>query len=307
MFSRIATIRLTLVLSIAIAANMSRAATALDYLNHFDRSASYDHFTVDDARPLREAARILTYEYGVRVSYEEAALEYQGDLVDITEQIRRPTGPQSSVRVFAPRSGQPLTASVSKESGTGKPANAMGAATETLAGYDSNSGTTRFALQGTKTYIHIVPFEIRDVTGKWKQVTPVMSQGVSLAGGEMTFRAAVDAVVKQLHTERDPVKSLIWAMGDQTLSVPTVNNQPARQVLSDLIESLTNSRMNWMLSHDPTLRSYYLVIETADKPAAPPAINRDDLKHVQPLPQRDPTAPSPSGRRIDGSRQGTPK
>jgi hypothetical protein len=121
-----------------------------------------------------------------------------------------------------------------------------------------------------------------------------MSQPVTLAGGYTTFHDELNEIVKQLQlTTPDAVKAvLLPLMQAQRLSVPSYVNRPAREVLSDLVLRL-DPTLTWELIHSPAPSTYYLFVDTSEKPASDPTAESTNVQQLS-TPKSVPMTQSPA-------------
>jgi hypothetical protein len=227
-------------------------------------SVRAETFTIDDNRPVADAARQLEARYGWPITYEDPPRVYAGDLIDVSAQVRRDGRSSSEAGVsplLVPRPGSfsfVLEDTSWTEPGTRAPEGAARAAILTmLKAYSASiGGVEMFALTESDGLFHIVPTQRKDATGKMEKITPLLDKVVLIPAGERTLTAFINEVLGQVKLgERETIGGPAFASNflmqtkTQMASRP---NESARSVLSRLFaEVAVPTPLSWALFHQP--------------------------------------------------------
>jgi hypothetical protein len=242
---------------------------------------------IDDPRPVAKAAEELVARYGYVITYEDPPFSYEGDLRDVTTQVRRDLdrySPGKAPKVLVPRGGT-LTVSL--------PSSASGVSTQTMASalgqlvraHSSRDQGGRFRVVQVGDIFHIVPYEIKDRNGNWIAQNSILDSPISLPIEDRTEVGMLDAVVTAVSSVAHAKIHISggFGMGIENPDRPAsyrlgANNEPARDVLMRALVLLNDpkagtwrpQRQRWQLLYDSDASSYFLDISPVpDLPSAP--------------------------------------
>jgi hypothetical protein len=226
-------------------------------------AASAQTITINDPRPVDAATLILESTFGWPITYEDTPRVFQGDLEDVTAQVRRDGKSASEPGVMPtliPHGGSfffSLEDRPQLASGTRAPEAATRAAIlEMLKGYSGSvGGVEMFALTDSNGVFHIVPTQRKSASGKLEKVVPVLDTVVNIPAGQRTavelVRVICESVSSQtgVHVAEAVPANLFRLRKTQIASLP---NESARSILSRLFAELAMPRpVSWHLLYQP--------------------------------------------------------
>lgn len=218
--------------------------------------------SVETHRPLAALATELETRYHIIVTYEEG-LWMSPDTEDVTQRIIDSGKPKPPIPVIVPRK-----AAVSFQYAL-DPVNGSATAdilSALLDQYHAANAPGRFRLEGSNGLYHLIPSGLKDPSGYWNDVSPVLSIPVSLADEERTVDDTLDEIVAQLN-RASPVK-IGWGftplnLFNQTRIRLAADNVPARQLMRRILEHLLRQnlprRVTWHLNYDPEILNKYIL------------------------------------------------
>lgn len=223
----------------------------------------------DVGRPVLKAALKLTEQYGYVITYEEPAYRSKDDLVDVSHDFH----PHPAWRkILVPKGGN---LNVTLPHGPLKPTEMYALLQGLVDSWNaSDQGGAQFAVVEDGAVFHIVPTQIRDESGNWKSVTPVLETPISLATEGRTIDETFDAVAAAVAASAGvKVKSLPEGgiiMGPVQRDKYTLgaSQEPAASVLMRTLKMMPTPR-SWYLLYDPTTRAYFMNILGC--PTVPPS------------------------------------
>jgi hypothetical protein len=244
---------------------------------------------VDDPRPLAEALLQMTTQYPTVVTYEDPRYVYWEDIQDVTERVRQ-NASRGDPRILVPKGG-PLHVTYEFNVDSKQPvsyADVLGAIVEAAR---VNPSGGRFAVRQDGEMFHVIPTQVRDISGKWVQQTSILDTSISLYVEEQDYYQLIKAILAEV-SKANSVKILLnAAQFAPTFARHTgrvnATNQRARDVLMTALHAMSN-RFAYRLLYDPGVKYYALNVHLAAEPAQEPAPTQ--------VPPR-PNGPSPAGGR----------
>lgn len=251
------------------------------------RVISGNTLDVAASRTVLRAILALERNYGYVITYEEPKYVYAGDLKDITG-LRRDLNryPQGKApKVLIPLGGRlqlPLPRSSRLSDSE------MYDLLKQLVDEwnDSNQGGAHFAVQENDAIFHIVPTEVRDISGNWQPVQSALAVSISLPKEPRTERQTFEAICGAVSAKAG-IRLYSLPNGGLILGPPRIteyalgaNDEQASNVLLRAFKAMGITR-SWYLLYDPTTHAYYMNINavpgvaaaapSAAKPAPRPA------------------------------------
>jgi hypothetical protein len=255
---------------------------------HAQTGQGVTQLNIDDPRPVAKAVEELVARYGYVITYEDPRHAYEGDLQDVTTQVRRDLDqypPGKAPKVIGPRGGKltvtlPTSASVNTQT--------IASVLDQLTRAQSIRGEGgHFRVVQVGDVFHVVPTEVRDRNGNWIAQSSILDAPISLPMEDRSEVGMLDAIVKAVSANAH-VK--VYIGGGAGIGGGIANpNRPASYHLgadneraSDLLMQalvLLNDpkagtwypqRLRWQLFYDRDNNSYFLNIESVpDLPSAP--------------------------------------
>lgn len=222
-----------------------------------------------DPRPVGAIAGALVERKGWKITYEDPPLRFEGDLVDVTNEVSRASEKARSERqpkVLIPRTEQ-ISVTIRSED----PLKIVDAV---LAAQKSTASVGRFRSFERGGYIHIVPTAVRDVIGDWKEVGSILDSPISLTQQETTARELVSNIADAVSRKRRVRIVPIWPMGggihDPSFGPRRyafeAKEESARDVLLRAFDDIADEvgTLTWRLYFDPTDQAYYFNLAPAE-------------------------------------------
>lgn len=212
-------------------------------------------FTVDYVRPMESVAYTLIQKYGWKITFEEAPLEYAGDIVDVTRDLSR------GIRVFNPRGGL-LEFSYELGPDGDPPADPRLVLLSAINAYHNADLPGRYTLLVADGYFHIVPIERTNAQGVAEAIHSPLNAAVTVDGNNRlpalvlhdTLRAVEAATGYRIILGHSP-----FSRGQQPGIQQRFENLQARSVLKALIATTKRSRI-WYMMFNSRTKTYYLSI-----------------------------------------------
>jgi hypothetical protein len=247
------------------------------------------HLDVNDPRPLAAAAELLEDQFEIPINYEDISYAYRGDIADRTNEVnakrtaeQKAAVPESRFKYLDARGG-----SLSVDSEVPPTVAGLSSVLQALVGAHLTNGlpgvyTANFA----DAAFFITPAQMKDSTGTWRLVTPVLDSLVSFPKRERTAYETLQTVVEQVSKLQPIQVNCCIAFGNLWASHVTLGaqNETARSVIAKLFLSLRPqnledgskvSGVSYRLQYSPQLLRYDLVLRAIPQvrpdPPRPPA------------------------------------
>lgn len=212
-------------------------------------------FTVDYVRPMESVAYTLIQEYGWRITFEEAPLEYSGDVVDVTKDLSRGS------RVFNPRGGR-LEFSYELAPGGAPPPDPQPVLLSAIRAYHNANLPGRYELIVADGYFHLVPIGRTNAQGISETVHSPLDSTVTVDRNNRfpalvlqdTIRAVEAATGYRIMLGQSP-----FSRGDQPRIQKRFEKVQARSILRALVAATGKPRV-WYLMFGIRRRAYGLSI-----------------------------------------------
>jgi hypothetical protein len=249
------------------------ATTAAAQTNRLDQFADRFDLYVDDPRPVAKAIELLTERYSQVITYEDPRYEYEGDIRDVTLEVRRDLDrypPGQAPKVLVPISGslditQPLSPN------TGEPENWVSTLRLVVDSHQSGAAGGRFRVERVGAVLHVIPTETRDSHGEWIKQASILDVTISITPQELSgseiLEAICNAVSKatglDVRSGARPTNMFLDYRGQLE-----ADNETARSVLTRALQSI-NNRLTWQIFYAPDSKRYLVHIRRVMAPPIP--------------------------------------
>lgn len=209
--------------------------------------------TVNNGRPLATVITELEQRHGWVVTYEDPPYEFDGDIDDVTESVRRDFSPGAKSRVLVSR-----TKAFMFEYGNGTeqvtPAGVLSALLEDYHRHFSNVSTFRL-LQTSGDVFHVVPETSAGRDGNPLTRRPQLDTRISIEDGERDGLAMLKAITEAVSSSQGSETPIAPGMVPLNLLAQTkiyggARNEVARDVLTRTLAA-TGARLSWKLFCQP--------------------------------------------------------
>ncbi len=220
-------------------------------------------FTVDSPRAIEAAILQLMSRYGYPITYEDAPLEYSGDLQDVTEERHIDLTylkNHGRVRETIPVDER-LTVNLKATNATNEFSTLEGAIEQLLRDHTAANRGGRFRLERGDGILHIVPAEVRNSQGMWVKRESILDSIITIPPEERSMAVMLEAICKAVGAASNTevvIGHLPNTLGEQR-SMAGASQERARDVLMSVLQP-SNRRLTWMLDYTLPERKYYLSI-----------------------------------------------
>ena len=223
--------------------------------------------SIQQARPLWEAAHLLEQKFGLAVGYEDLSYTNPGDLVDVVSPAYRLNHPNA--KGLVPREGH-LSFAIDPAMQSAGANGAAALAQQLVDQHHTNGNPGQFkVLRLLGDTIAIVPVADRDAKGTIVPVSSPLDTRISLPEIERDSeqaladlcQAVTNASGKTVRSSIPPAKGLTVTIG--------ANNAVARDVLVGILSGLhwkdprnvaKQPKLTWVLNYEPNLNVYLMQI-----------------------------------------------
>ncbi len=152
---------------------------------------------VDTASPLLDALCALAVKFGWKIGFEEARIQYLGDMVDVTSPEYVPKSKDD--RAYITRGG-PLEVKFAVSPRTGAPADPEAVVRLVIASYQARGYPGRYEVRRADDgWMLVYPVELRNSAGVWTRAEALALVPVGVEIGEREdLQDVLDGVRKQL-------------------------------------------------------------------------------------------------------------
>jgi hypothetical protein len=226
--------------------------------------------SVDDARPIAAALRILEKDYGYSITYEDPEFANPSDIENITSEVAAmQAGRSNGKTILIPKR---VAFEFHYKTENAKPQEDTATLLERMVAEYGSLGRSTFAVQRRETTNgtewHVVPTRVRDESGVLAEQPALLDRIVSIPPGERSALDMLGEICRQLTllsgrrvgVGNVPVNPLIAYHAKLGAS-----SESARDVLADLLSRFKN-RMVWEFFFDPGLKWYMLNIHSVATP-----------------------------------------
>jgi hypothetical protein len=236
---------------------------------------------VEDPRPVAKVVQEMESRYGYVITYEDPRYSNDEDVSDVTDAVQtNPNASASRVRTLIPVGGRLslVLPDSSKQLSAEQVGDLLQLLVQTQAATQQGG---RFRLERTGETFHVVPSEIRDKSGDWHSVAPVMDADITLERSSQSngleLLNGICAAVSQSTSQRVWLGSAPTSVLSRYHGRLSVSHEAARTVLTRLL-SETGSPMSWNLFYDVGLQEYFLnVIPVPGRSNAPKNVPKEAL------------------------------
>ena len=226
-----------------------------------------EKLTVDDGRPVAEAAAELEKRYGWVITYEDPIYVNDRQIADVTLQVRRDLDkykPGEAPKVLVPKAGK-LSISFNVQSDTGRPVNAAPAIVRQLLNSNDCAGYAgRFRLKMNGEIMHIIPTAYKSKSGALVRQQAVFDSVITIPSQDRTVLQSLELLCDAI--SRPTVVKVVLGTIPQNLfyhsrSRVGAKRETARDFLVRLLGTAnTTVRLSWQLFYGPGMRFYALNI-----------------------------------------------
>lgn len=245
------------------------AALALELASLRGSTATID---VVDPRPIAQAVQTLVSKYGYVITYEDPRYNYEGDLEDVTDRVRRgPARPGVASKIMVPAIDK-ITVSLPATSAPKDVAYALGL----LAQQPSRQGG-HFRVERGADVFHVVPTEVRDKNGNWSANPSILDAPISLPAADYSELGMIRAICNAVGAANNVQVHVGVGFGRririgaaEPLYHLEANNETARTVLLRALSASSPTKRTWLLFYDFTVKAYALnILQVPDVRSVP--------------------------------------
>jgi hypothetical protein len=242
-------------------------------------AAQAETFTTSGRRPMLEVVQALQKEYGWRISYEDPALEYTGDLEDLTSPAYKATHTDPRDVLLVPLA-KPFTFSWTSSAQTPDARSVMEQCVAQHNG-SGNPGAFRVYYQGDA--LHVIPLAAKNAGGAMVPAVSALDSIVSFPAQQRTLIDTISLILNLVH-RTSGVQAVVGMAAGNAMTKPisiAANGISARDALllaldayqaANLEAGLPWHPMTWALLYHADQKMYYLNLFTV-RPAPPPSFN----------------------------------
>lgn len=228
--------------------------------------------SVNNARPVAEAAWELENRYGWAITYEDPIYMHSSEVVDVTTQVRRDLDrykPGEAPKVFVPKGGG-LSITFRVDSHTGRPVGSPESLMQQVLDANTAAGYSgRFRLQSKGGIVHVIPTAYKEKSGALVPYQSVLDSIITIPSQERTALQSLDLLcdaLSRIAKTKVSLGTIDPNLFSHSRNQIGVNRVKARDFLVKLIESVnTSSSLSWRLLYDPTVKNYFLNIHPITK------------------------------------------
>jgi hypothetical protein len=215
------------------------------------------NLSVNDPRPVAKALG----GYGWITTYEDPPYIHQGDIQDVTEQVRKDLHkyPPGKPRVLGPKGGQ-INISYSVNPQTRMPDKPAELIQRILDDHAKRGNPGVFRLMQTGQIFHVVPAMVKNSQGQWVAQGSVLDVLITLPEQEragMEMLAAICADVSETTRTKITVRTFPMNLFFNNRSRIGGASETAREVLLRFLKGM-GRELSWALFYDPTDNLYAL-------------------------------------------------
>jgi hypothetical protein len=215
--------------------------------------------SVNDARPMAEAARVLERSLGRIITYEDPRYTHPTDVSDVTHLVRKDGGSQ---RVLVP-SGGPFSFTYEVPLPKASSERILDLLSSVVTEYNGTGNPGAFRAVLSEGALHIVPTAVKGIDGALVAQSSLLETAISLPAQQgRTAYAAIKAVTEAVaEATGQPIiigAAPLNALGRFRLE-NGATNRPARHLLLNAFEA-TGAPLSWQLFYDPGMKLYVLNI-----------------------------------------------
>jgi hypothetical protein len=220
--------------------------------------------SVNDARPVAFAAKMLEQQYGWIITYEDPIYVHESELADVTETVRRDLDkykPGEAPKVIVPKGGN-LAFKFYVDPATDKAADSALVVQELLDAYALTGHPGVFRLDKDGQRLHIIPMAFKDKDGVVRPQPSILDARITLPAQERNGFQLMDAfcaAVNQAGGIRLRPAAFPANMFLHYKTQSGAKDQKARDVLTHELD-LIHAKLSWQLFYDPSSKSYFLNI-----------------------------------------------
>lgn len=219
--------------------------------------ARTETLSVNDPRPLAEAADQLQKRFGVPITYEDPPYLHSSEIVDLRfEPVESHVDRDHPT--WIPRFGRiELTYVVS--GGEHRIDDLAAAIEQAIQVHASNGNAGTFRLEREREALSLIPVAAKGEDGRLAPIKPVLDTEISLPAGARPGEELLELIMAELNRKSGFKIKHGWAVGITHAVESTRGSEPARSALRRLLEAQP-MKLTWRLFYDPPSREYFLNI-----------------------------------------------
>jgi hypothetical protein len=221
--------------------------------------------SVDDPRPVAAAVQELVSRYGYVITYEDPRHAYQGDIQDVTTQVRKDLDQYSPGK--APKAMVPLggTLTLTIPSSSSISTQAVASVLEQLMRVQLKRGEGgHFRVVQAGDVFHVLPTEVRDRSGNWAVQPSILDVPISLPMEDRDEDGMLNAICNAVSVAAHVKVFLGAQLGGLGRHYRLgADNERARDVLMRAVMSISsnNQKLTWQLFYGSSENMYALNIQ----------------------------------------------
>lgn len=222
---------------------------------------------VNQPRALAVVIDEIRRRHGVAISYEDPPYEYPGDVVDVTRWVRRDLDQFPEGRappVVVPRMCR-FQAEYEVDPATGDPTNLLDTLRAVVSAYNSGDNPGKFKVEALPIGPCVMPMQVRDVSGVWRDIQPLLSTPLYLAFTNVSNHRALGAFLSALGSNTS-VRVIGSAVMQQRGGLSLMaENETAREVLTRLLQDTAYGGVHnfWNFNYGPQPQVWVLNLNRA--------------------------------------------
>src|SRR5258705_4950464 len=239
--------------------------------------AGTEHLSVNNGRPVAEAAWELEKRYGWVITYEDPIYVHGSEINDVTLQVRRDLDkykPGQAPKVLVPKGGSlAITFKLTSDDNTPvRPESVVQKLLE-VNGAAGNGGSFRLEVSGP--IVHVIPTAYKNSAGTLVPLQPVLDSLISIPAEERTGMQSLEALCAAV-SEVTQTKVVVGTADVNLFAGHSyqlgAKDEKARDFLVRLLGNvrvagrLDDTDLSWRLLFDPTEKFYALNIHGVRKP-----------------------------------------
>lgn len=236
---------------------------------------------VIDARPVAVALQLISNEFPIDLTYEDARFTFDGDLEDITLQVRTDlhlyAEPSEVPRVIVPSRTKQLSVHIPIEGALNSREASISAIEAVISAQNLAGSGGKYRIERSSDAVHIVPAEVRNEIGVFTPQTYLLSTRITIPAQELSGLGMISKICEAVSlavsgtysTEPDnsilenvlkPRRVPMGTLG-RYRGVLEANNEPVRDVLLRMLRAISD-RAAWQVfvEFDPIYQNYWISV-----------------------------------------------
>ncbi len=219
--------------------------------------ARTEFLSVNDPRPLADAADQLQKRFGIPITYEDPPYLYSSDIVDLRlEPVESHVDRDHPT--WIPRFGR-IELKYLVSGGENRIDDLAAALEQAIQVHASNGNAGSFRLDRERDALSLIPTAAKGADGRLAPIKPVLDTEVVLPAGARPGEELLELIMTELNRKSGFKINHGWAVGITHAVESTGGAETARSALRRLLEAQP-MKLTWRLFYDPPSREYFLNI-----------------------------------------------